>query len=155
MWGTNLELFLCSKGFFIVCFETEIHYNEILDGGPWFWGNSGLSMRKWYPEFNPLTTTAMTTPVWVRLPNLPLQFWYHESFVTIGDSLGKFIKEDTNRLSKGLATFARICVELDLSKGLSDKINITWCMNFFWEQPLDYENTAFRCRSRQQPGHLQ
>lgn len=66
----------------------------------------------------------MTSLVWVRLPNLPLQFWYPESFATIGDSLGKFIKEDTDRTSKGLATFARICVELDLSKGLPDKINI-------------------------------
>jgi hypothetical protein len=74
-WSSGHELFFFSKGFFIVNFSTEVDCQRALEQGPWFWGRSGLSMQRWFPDFNPLTMTAMTTSVWVRLPNLPLHFY--------------------------------------------------------------------------------
>jgi hypothetical protein len=40
--------------------------------------------------------------------------------------LGRFIKANTDQISKGFITFARICVEIDLSQGLPNKILIDW-----------------------------
>jgi hypothetical protein len=154
-WSEGHELFFCSKGFFIVNFSTEAECQRILEQGPWFWGRSGLSMQRWFPEFNPLTMTAMTTPVWVRLPNLPLHFYSASFLPTLGNALGRFIKIDTDRITKGFITFARICVEIDLSQGLPDRILIDWGDGDPFIQMVDYENTAFRCRSCQQTGHLQ
>lgn len=57
------------------------------------------------------------------------------------------------RIERCIHTFARICVEVDLSEGLPDNI-ILIHNNSQWKQPLDYENTAFRCRGCQQTGHL-
>jgi hypothetical protein len=148
-------LFFCSKGFFIVNFSTEAECQRVLEQGPWFWGRSGLSMQRWFPDFNPLTMTAMTTPVWVRLPNLPLHFYSPSFLPTLGNALGRFIKIDTDRITKGFITFARICVEIDLSQGLPDRILIDWDEGDPFTQMVDYENTAFRCRSCQQTGHLQ
>jgi len=51
-------------------------------------------------------------------------------------------------------TFARICVEVDLSKGLPDQIQLKHRQRS-WTQVLDYENTAFRYRICRQIGHLQ
>lgn len=62
-----------------------------------------------------------------------------------------------NKYLKGVERiihFGRICVEIDISKGLPDQINLK-VGNFHWTQPLDYENTAFRCRHCHQMGHLQ
>lgn len=61
---------------------------------------------------------------------------------------------DADRVSKGIFTFSRICVEVDLNKGLPDRIILPH-NNLKWTQPLDHENTAFRCRMRLQIGHLQ
>ncbi|KAH9306361.1 hypothetical protein KI387_010765, partial [Taxus chinensis] len=47
-----------------------------------------------------------------------------------------------------------MCVEIDLSKGLSDHINLKFG-NFMHSQPLDCENTAFRCKNCRNSGHLQ
>jgi hypothetical protein len=154
-WSEGHELFFCSKGFFIVNFSTEAECQRVLEQGPWFWGRSGLSMQRWFPEFNPLTMTAMTTPVWVRLPNLPLHFYSASFLPTLGNALGRFIKIDTDRITKGFVTFARLCVEIDLSQGLPDRILIDWGDGDPFIQMVDYENTAFRCRSCQQTGHLQ
>jgi hypothetical protein len=154
-WSSDHELFLCSKGFFIVNFSTEEDCQRMLEQGPWFWGRSGLSMQKWFPDFNPLTMIAMTTPVWVRLPNLPLHFYTPYFLPTLGNALGRFIKLDTDQISKGFITFACICVEIDLSQGLPDRILIDWTEDEPYTQLVDYENTAFRCRSCQQTGHLQ
>jgi hypothetical protein len=154
-WSEGHEMFFCSKGFFIVNFSTEVECQRVLEQGPWFWGRSGLSMQRWFPDFNPLTMTAMTTPVWVRLPNLPLHFYSSSFLPTLGNALGRFIKIDTDRIVKGFITFARICVEIDLSQGLSDRILIDWDEGDPFTQMVDYENTAFRCRSCQQTGHLQ
>jgi hypothetical protein len=57
-WASDHELFLCSKGFFIVNFSTEAERQRVLEKGPWFWGRSGLSMQRWFPDFNPLTMTS-------------------------------------------------------------------------------------------------
>ncbi|KAH9319593.1 hypothetical protein KI387_021362, partial [Taxus chinensis] len=54
----------------------------------------------------------------------------------------------------GIRMYARICAEIDLSKGLLDKI-ILKLGNKQHSQPLDYENTTFRCHHCKTPGHLQ
>ena len=51
-------------------------------------------------------------------------------------------------------TFARICVEIDLSRPLPDAIEM--CVgSYSWVQQLDYETLPFRCRLCQEYGHLQ
>jgi len=89
----------------------------------------------------------------VRLHNLPLHFWHHKVLIAIGNTLGKFLKIDEGRLTKGIFTFARICVEVDLSQGLPQSIILNF-NNTQWIQSLDYENTTFRCRGCLQIGHL-
>lgn len=49
----------------------------------------------------------------------------------------------------GLLTYAQICVENIIRSGLLDKF-ILEMKNFRWTRILDYENTAFRCRTCQQ-----
>jgi len=61
---------------------------------------------------------------------------------------------DTQRVEERIYTFARICVEVDLSKGLPDQIQLKHKQRS-WTQILDNENTAFRCRICRQTGHPQ
>jgi len=58
------------------------------------------------------------------------------------------------RTLRGLFTYARICVDIDLRKGLPDRMLLKHG-NFKWIQSLDYENTSFRCQYCHQAGHLQ
>ena len=60
--------------------------------------------------------------VWVRIHNLPLHFWLPKVFEEMGNAIGKYLKLDMERVSRGIHTFSRICVEVDLSQGLPDSI---------------------------------
>lgn len=153
IWTKNCQIHLCSKGFFIVIFLEVEEKEKILNEGPWFWGSAGLFVTPWFPEFDANTTVVSRMPVWVRLHNLPLHFWHFRTLTAIGNTLGKMLKIDTDRHLKGIFTFARICVEVDLSQGLPESIFLNF-NNTQWKQPLDYENTAFRCRGCQQTGHF-
>ena len=153
-WTNNCQVMLCSKGFFITVFAFDEDYQKALKEGPWFWGSAGLFLTPWFPDFDPSTTIITKLPIWVRLPNLPANLWHFAVFQGIGNSLGHFLDTDTSRGEKGLYTFARICAEIDMSKGLPDKINLK-IGDFHWTQNLDYENTAFRCRNCHHTGHLQ
>lgn len=53
-----------------------------------------------------------------------------------------------------MATYVRICIEVDLSEGLPEKITLNWNSKS-WVQLLDYENTSFRCKTCLKIGHLQ
>lgn len=125
-WSPNCEIYLCPKGFFIVRFNTEQERDSIINQGPWFWGNAGLFTTPWFSDFDATTMIVSRMPVWVRLHGLPLHFWHHKALTAIGNTLGKFLKMDDERATRGIFTFARICVEVDLSEGLPDHITLNF-----------------------------
>lgn len=153
-WTTNYEMYLCPKGYFIVRFNTEQERDNIIQQGHWFWGSAGLFLTPWFSNFDANIIKVSMIPVWVRLHGLPLHFWHKKVLVAIGNTLGKYLKMDEDRTIRGIFTFARICVEVDMSQGLPDHITLNF-NNSQWIRQLDYENTAFRCRGCMQTGHLQ
>lgn len=56
--------------------------------------------------------------IWVQLHNLPVEFWDGESLETIVAHLGPLIKVDDLTLSLTWSKFARVCIEIDISKPL-------------------------------------
>lgn len=153
-WTHHCKVCFCSKGYFIVLFDNPKHYEHALEEGPWFMGTTGLFLTPWFLDFDPASAVITKAPVWIRLPNFPAHLWHLAVYRSIGNTLGCFLMGDSWREHQGLYTYARICVELDLSKGLPDQINLK-INEFVWTQNLDYENTAFRCRHYHLTGHLQ
>jgi len=64
-WTTNCQILLCSKGFFIVLFDSPEEYQKVFMQGPWFWGRAGLFTTPWFPEFDANTMVVTKIPVWV------------------------------------------------------------------------------------------
>jgi len=81
-------------------------------------------MTPWFPDLDANIMEVSKMLVWVRLQNLPLHFWHHKVLTTIGNTLGKFLKTDGDRFAKGIFTFARMFVEVDLSQGLPEIITL-------------------------------
>ncbi|KAI9070704.1 hypothetical protein K1719_047332 [Acacia pycnantha] len=55
---------------------------------------------------------------WIRLPDVPFEFYNVESLRRIGNMIGKMIKVDRSTSVYDKGGFARICVEIDLKKPL-------------------------------------
>ena len=67
--------------------------------------------------------------------------------------LGIPIGTSTQTLGKKVMTFARICVEIDLSRPLPDAIEMC-AGSYSWVQQLDYETLPFCCHLCREYGHL-
>ena len=152
-WTADCEINLCSKGFFIVKFLSQEAREHIQNAGPWFWGSTRLFTTPSFPDFDANTMEVSKMPIWVRLYNLPLHLWNEDVLGSIRDMIGSYIKTDTQRMEERVFTFARICVEVDLRKGLPECILMTHKQQK-WMQHIDYENTAFRYTICRNIGHL-
>ncbi|KAF1886070.1 hypothetical protein Lal_00021351 [Lupinus albus] len=75
-----------------------------------------VAVACWTPEFVAPTTKVDRTMVWIRFPGLNMVY-YDESFLLgLASCVGKPIKVDTNTLRADMGRYARVCVEIDLTK---------------------------------------
>ncbi|XP_019255644.1 PREDICTED: uncharacterized protein LOC109234213 [Nicotiana attenuata] len=77
LWKPSEQLILIDLGwdFYIVKFSLEESTVKALHLGPWFVSGHFLSVRKWEPKFVPQEATLTTTAIWIRLPQLPTEFY--------------------------------------------------------------------------------
>ncbi|KAG7583528.1 hypothetical protein ISN44_As08g030360 [Arabidopsis suecica] len=75
-------------------------------------------------EFDLLRDEIATTPVWVRLSNLPVNFYHRSILLGIAKGLGHPIKVDLTTLKFERARFARVCVEVNLKKPLKGTVMV-------------------------------
>lgn len=139
------------RGFYTFLFESKEDRNLIFRNGPYFMDSRGLYLNKWSPDFDPEMDIPNAVPVWVRLPHLPLHYWGDESVKAIGNAVGKYI--DRYEPKENMHACARICVEVDLRKGLSEaiKINVDQWTHI---QQLDYKQLPFKCKVCHEYGHF-
>lgn len=83
----------------------------------------GMHLNHWTPKFDPELDVPSTIHVCVYFPHLPLHCRNKYSLRSIGNKLGKYI--DKSKSGKGMFACARICVEVDLEKGLPKDIMLT------------------------------
>ncbi|CAN1121713.1 hypothetical protein LINPERHAP2_LOCUS921 [Linum perenne] len=81
-------------------------------------------IQEWRPYFRPEETLLSTLRVWVRLPGLPFEYFDSSILRLIGDRIGKTVRIDYTTIEGSRGNFARICVEVDLSKPLLSKYRL-------------------------------
>ncbi|CAI0451602.1 unnamed protein product [Linum tenue] len=86
--------------------------------------------------------------VWVQLPALKIHFYHKEVLMTLGNLIGRTIKLDYHTLKQERAKFARLAVEVDISKALVPRI---W-LDDEW-QKVEYENLPEVCFHCGRIGH--
>ena len=84
------------KDFFIVRFLVKEDHDSMLKNGPWFIEENFLSIRPWEPNFKPATTVVSLVAVWVRLNELPIEYYNSEALLIIGQAIGNVLKIDTH-----------------------------------------------------------
>jgi hypothetical protein len=110
-------------------------------------------LKRWRMAFNPESDYFQLRHLWVLLPGLPLHLWNDEALRAIGNSLGKFISLDSPSLLGSSRMMGRVLVEMDLSVGLPETLEIDWRGRKIL-QNLDYLGIPFRCNRCRETGHL-
>lgn len=151
MWKPKGAMYVMDlpRQFFMVRFEEEEEYMAALMGGPWKVFGNYLMVQAWTPNFDPTIEEIETTSVWVRLANIPINFYHKSILMGIARGLGKPIRVDLTTLQCERARFARICVEVNLKKPLKGTIFINGERYY-----VSYEGLSSICSKCGLYGHL-
>lgn len=86
--------------------------------------------------------------VWIRLPELPIEFYDRLVLQEIGSAIGPVLRIDAYTASGSRGSYARLCVQVDLEKPLINMIRIGKC-----RQSVLYEGISALCFSCGRLGH--
>ena len=85
--------------------------------------------------------------------SLPTEYWKEEILTNIGNTLGNFIKVSEKTRHRWYTTYSRICIYLDISHDILDRIALSWDEED-WFQAIDDEKIHFRCKRCHEHGHV-
>ncbi|KAI5342128.1 hypothetical protein L3X38_010003 [Prunus dulcis] len=122
--------------------------NFVLTSGPWIIAGQYLVMQKWRPGFCPATAHITRMAAWFRVSAIQLECFDVWSLKRIGNMLGKLLKIDSLTTAQNRGKFARLCVELDLTKPLEAFVQI----NQNWYN-IEYEGLPDICYHCGRYGH--
>ncbi|CAL1401296.1 unnamed protein product [Linum trigynum] len=86
--------------------------------------------------------------VWVQLPALKVHFYHREVLTYLGNLIGRTIKLDNHTINRQRRKFARLAVEIDMSKPLVPRI----FLDDQWQKVV-YENLPMVCFECGKVGH--
>ncbi|KAH7528625.1 hypothetical protein FEM48_Zijuj05G0092000 [Ziziphus jujuba var. spinosa] len=114
--------------------------SRVLSEGPWIIAGHYLSVQAWRPEFDPLTDRIRRMVIWVRLPYLSFEYYNRSILTQIGNLFGRTLKINNTTEMANRGKFARLCVEMDISKPLVPKLVIGSRI-----QNVEYEGLGMIC----------
>lgn len=104
--------------FFLVNFSHGDDQEYALTEGPWLIFDHYLTVCEWRPNFSPSTKSIERVAVWVRFSGLPIEYYDFKILSFIGHRSGRTVTVDKNILGQERGKYARLCVEVDLTKPL-------------------------------------
>ena len=67
----------------------------MLRGGPWLIGEHFLAIKPWEPYSRASNDYLKSVAVWVRFPELPIEFYDMEVLKEIGSAIGPVLRIDS------------------------------------------------------------
>ena len=111
------------NGYFLTNLEDQENYINALTKRPWNVLGHYLTVQPWPSSFNSKENFPAETLVWIRLPNMPLQ--YHKSTLrAIANIIRDLIKIDYKTESVQRGKFARMAVRVNLNKPFISRFKI-------------------------------
>ncbi|PPD83877.1 hypothetical protein GOBAR_DD19190 [Gossypium barbadense] len=123
LWNLSGELQLIDldSGFFVVQFSCFDDFEKVLKGGPWA-----------------LEASFNLVAVWVRLPELLLEYYDPTILAKIEQSLGTLLRVDNATSSESRGKYARFCVQVNIESPLKQFILIDGRKQYLQYEGLDF-----------------
>ncbi|XP_074305887.1 uncharacterized protein LOC141641109 [Silene latifolia] len=127
--------------------------NEVLKKGPWTLGPNSLVLKQWTPYFSTIMECVTTVPIWILFPHLDPYMWIDSILSKMSSKIGKPLFADLNTTCKAKLSFARVMIEVDVSKDLPDSITINAPYIGHSHQRIIYEWLPYYCHTCKKLGH--
>ncbi|KAI8008512.1 hypothetical protein LOK49_LG07G02816 [Camellia lanceoleosa] len=108
-WGPqgDFEAPDIGHGFFIVKFDMMEDYTKVFTSSPWVALDHYVIVRRWQQDFKSNEAEEDTTTMWVRFPNLPIEYYNEKVLFHIGKVLGTPLKIGINTVMAARGKYAQ------------------------------------------------
>ncbi|KAK4421557.1 hypothetical protein Salat_2106300 [Sesamum alatum] len=134
-------------------FTLEEDYTKLWIKLIWFVDGFPMCVFKWTPTFNLRVELAIIS-VWVRLPELPIQFFEREALFSIARLLGTPLRTDVSTATLVRPSVVCVCVEINLLEPLQTEIGLGFG-TYVVIQRVVYEWLLKNCGACKYLGHAE
>ena len=117
------DFFSMNQGFYVFRFKLPLDRDKVLLEGSWVLDDIVMAIGPWTLSFQP-SLESLRAVIWLCLPDLPPAFRTTEALELIVGQVGRLVKLDQPTELFSNAMFARVTVEVDLSRPLVPRANI-------------------------------
>ncbi|KAK6161317.1 hypothetical protein DH2020_004698 [Rehmannia glutinosa] len=151
-WKVPFDYVPDINGWMVFKFKTEHDRDMVIRGGPYSVYGRPLLLKPLPKFFNFGDDDIKSVPVWINFPHLPWDFWNEKALEKIASLVGTPITTDRLTRTKGKMEYARVFVEVDVSKELVRSVNII-AKGYSYDQEVIYENEPKFCSKCNRIGH--
>lgn len=119
-----IEMMALENDYFLVRFASLMDYQYAAFEGPWVILDHYLVVKEWHPNFDPFKEKEEKLLVWVHFPCLPIELFREEFLMKVGAKIGRPVRVDDYMSITARWKFARMCVEIDITKPLLGKFKV-------------------------------
>jgi len=96
--------------------------------------------------FDPFSATIQRIDQWIKITRLPLELWEEDTLKQLLQHVGNFIRVDDITLNRSKGKYARVCLNIDITKPLRGSLFIPLPNNTQpLEVPISYEGLHEVC----------
>lgn len=147
------DLYYHDDGYFLLRFKSHDDMEVVVMKGPYTIRSMPVVLKEWRPDFSLKQDMLRTIPIWIKLPKLPLYLWGERSLNKIGSAIGTPMVTDECTTHKLRVSYARMLVEVDITRKLVEEIAIKDKDGRKMMQPIEYEWRPKFCDKCQKIGH--
>ncbi|XP_062114704.1 uncharacterized protein LOC133825827 [Humulus lupulus] len=136
----------------MVTFRDEETRDLVLESGVVHFDKKPVILRPWTTDIESLKSIK-SVPIWIRLPDLGLQYWGTNCLSALVSTIGKPIMIDKITKYRSMIKFAQILVDMEISDSLPKSISYINERGHIMDQMVDYEWLPTRCSSCKKLGH--
>ncbi|CAI0435628.1 unnamed protein product [Linum tenue] len=106
-------------------------------------GDNYLTVHPWSEDFDPYDHEISSTLVWARLLDIPIHYFHQVAVMKIGSRIGKPIRVDQATSCGARSDYARVCVQVDITRPLLSQFTIKGKKYFIQYEGL--EKICLKC----------
>lgn len=118
------QIFYHAEGYYLYLFALMKDKIELLQMGPYSYHNKPFILKPWMAEFVFDKEAITMVPLWANLPGLPVGYWSIEALRKVASAIGKPLYTDKYTADINCISYARVLVEVDISRPLVENIEI-------------------------------
>jgi hypothetical protein len=154
IWKTSAgwKMVPLGKGFYDFHFESPEDLKKIWAVGTVNLKPGLLRFSQWTKDFKLLTQKQTHVSLWIRLVELPQEYWRERTLKEIASAVGTPIDIDGPTRNRTFGHYARILVDIDLSKKAYDEVLVER-EGYAFKVEIQYERRPLFCHHCYSIGH--